>query len=80
MQRGEKIFKDISDIKNEDDEHEDQKPINVGECPFTPESIRNVLNLNFIDDDIEEGKILVIIDEHLKDLYNIFYHYSTFYK
>ena len=38
-ERGEKIFKDISAIKNEDDEMEDQKPINVGECPFTSDSI-----------------------------------------
>ena len=37
--RGEKIFKDISAIKEEDDDMEDQKPINVGECPFTAESI-----------------------------------------
>ena len=37
--RGEKIYTDLKDIKNEDDELEEQKPINVGECPFTPESI-----------------------------------------
>lgn len=39
------------------------------------------MDLNkFIEDDVEENKILAIINEHLKDLYNIFYHYSTFYK
>ena len=58
--------------------NEETKPINVGECPFTPESLQ--LNLNWIDDEPEENKIVGIITDHLKDLYNIFFHYSTFYK
>jgi hypothetical protein len=38
------------------------------------------INLNWIDDEPEENKIMGIITDYLKDLYNIFYHYSTFYK
>ena len=42
-----------------------------------------MINLSFVDEEDEDvGKIqeFVFKDDVMKDIYNIFYHYSTFYK
>jgi len=73
----------VKESKKVEDDVEEQKPINVGECPFTAEQLKNLVNLTFIDE--EENEITKIQDfvfsePIIKDIYNIFYHYSTFYK
>jgi len=48
----------VKESKKVEDDVEEKKPINVGECPFTAEQLKNLVNLTFIDE--EENEITKI--------------------